>query len=209
MTNTNLQQALEAWGEILSNPVIEHPYAQARYGPCTISTSHNIPAAIAPLSDEEVMECVKIANQFRIPLYPISTGNNWGYGSANPTCDNCVIVDLSQMNKILELDPELGVVTLQPGVTQQQLYEYLSRNKLPYMVPVTGAGPSCSLLGNALERGYGITPHSDHFSAVTHLEAVLADGSLYRPSLTELGGNEVDKLYKWGHIWMDYLPRLI
>ena len=36
-------------------------------------------------------------------------------------------------------------------------------------MPVTGAGPNCSLLANALERGYGITPPTDHFGAVTRL----------------------------------------
>jgi FAD/FMN-containing dehydrogenase len=65
-------------------------------------------------------------------------------------------------------------------------------------VPVTGAGPDCSLIGNALERGYGITPYADHFGAVTALEAVLPDGRLYRSALSELGGGAVDRAYKWG-----------
>jgi 4-cresol dehydrogenase (hydroxylating) len=63
---------------------------------------------------------------------------------------------------------------------------------------VTGAGPTCSLLGNALERGYGVTPHVDHFGAVTDLEAVLPDGSLYRTALREAGGEELARLFKWG-----------
>jgi hypothetical protein len=66
------------------------------------------------------------------------------------------------------------------------------------MVPVTGAGPHCSLLANALERGYGITPHADHFGAVTDLQAVLSDGSIYRSALHEAGGAELARLFKWG-----------
>ena len=31
-----------------------------------------------------------------------------------------------------------------------------------HMVPTTGAGPHASVLGNACERGYGITPDTDH-----------------------------------------------
>jgi hypothetical protein len=50
---------------------------------------------------------------------------------------------------------------------------------LPFLVPVTGAGPNCSLLGNALERGDGVVPHADHFGAVTALAAVLPDGEMY------------------------------
>ena len=63
---------------------------------------------------------------------------------------------------------------------------------------MTGAGPTCSILGNALERGYGITPITDHFAAVTKIEAILPDGTLYRTPLSELGGAEVDGLFKWG-----------
>jgi len=49
-----------------------------------------------------------------------------------------------------------------------------------------------------LERGFGITPHADHFGAVISLEAVLADGTMYRSALSELGGHQVDSTYKWG-----------
>ena len=66
------------------------------------------------------------------------------------------------------------------------------------MVPVTGAGPECSLIGNVLERGYGITPHADHFGAMTDVEAVLADGTRYRTTLREAGGEELARLFKWG-----------
>ena len=86
----------------------------------------------------------------------------------------------------------------EPGVTQQKLSDYLAAKGLQFLVPVTGAGPDCSLIGNALERGYGITPHADHFGAVTALEAVLPDGRLYRSALSELGGGAVDRAYKWG-----------
>jgi hypothetical protein len=54
------------------------------------------------------------------------------------------------------------VVTLEPGVTQARLHEFLCDGKYPYLVPVTGAGPNCSIVGNAIERGYGITPWVDH-----------------------------------------------
>ena len=53
-------------------------------------------------------------------------------------------------------------------------------------------------MANALERGYGVTPLVDHFGAVTDLEAVLPDGSLYRSALREAGGDEVARLFKWG-----------
>jgi hypothetical protein len=65
------------------------------------------------------------------------------------------------------------------------------------MVPTTGAGPLASLMGNALEKGYGLTPYEDHFAAVLQLQAVLADGSLYQSKLHQLGGTVSDRIFKW------------
>ena len=75
------------------------------------------------------------------------------------------------------------MVTVEPGVTQAKLSAYLDTHGYSFLVPVTGTGSNCSLLGNALERGYGVTPQTDHFGAVTDMEAVLADGSIYRTTL--------------------------
>ncbi|MBW8840614.1 MAG: FAD-binding oxidoreductase [Sphingomonadales bacterium] len=41
-----------------------------------------VSAAVAPQKVEEVQAIVRIANQYRIPLFPISTGKNLGYGAA-------------------------------------------------------------------------------------------------------------------------------
>ena len=41
--------------------------------------------------------------------------------------------------------------------------DFLIENKHDYLVPTTGAGGHVSLLGNTLERGYGLTPWVDHF----------------------------------------------
>src|SRR5690606_37322296 len=39
-------------------------------------------AAVAPASVEQVRQIVRIANKYKPPLYPISTGKNFGYGGA-------------------------------------------------------------------------------------------------------------------------------
>lgn len=95
-------------------------------------------------------------------------------------------------------DDEVTRLTVQPGVTQAQLTRYLDEHHLPYMVPTTGAGPDASLLGNAIERGYGLTPHADHFGALTSLQAVLPNGEIYAPALSAAGGVAVDRAFKWG-----------
>jgi 4-cresol dehydrogenase (hydroxylating) len=166
-------------------------------GENTLGTSRRLLGLLKPSEQWQVPEIVKIANAHGISLYTVSTGLNWGYGSALPAVDDCVILNLGNLNKILSFDADLGCVTVEPGVTQGQLHEYLKVQRLPFMVPTTGAGPSCSLIGNALEKGYGITPYEDHFGALLNLKAVLPNGSLYQSTLSEIGGHRVDRLFKW------------
>ena len=172
--------------------------AQSAYGANTIGVSRVIAAAVQPRSTEEVVALVRLAGEHGVPLYPVSTGRNWGYGAANPVRDGCVVVDLGGMDRVLDCDAETGLVTLEPGVTQRTLKAYLDERGLPFLCPVTGAGPDCSVLANALERGYGITPYADHFAAVTALEAVLPSGEIYRTPLSDLGGLTIDRSFKYG-----------
>jgi hypothetical protein len=200
MGNTmSFSAAVNQWQRLLGSvQVLLGDAAMAAYGSDTGGAVRRIPAALRILDGADLQEVMRIATRHQVPVYPISTGNNWGYGSALPPRDDCVILDLSGLTKVLDFDDEFGVVTLEPGVTQGMLAHFLDAGNFPYMVPVTGAGPKCSVVGNALERGYGITPHVDHFGAVTDLEAVLPDGSLYRTALREAGGQELARLFKWG-----------
>lgn len=197
MNNTPTESAIAEWSTILGESAVVAA-STADAGASTIGAKRYIPAVLRPANQDQISAVLKVAQRWHVAVYPVSTGNNWGYGSANPVEDGCVILDLSQLNSISDFDPEMGVVTVQPGVTQGALRDFLDRHDGNYLVPVTGAGPTCSVLGNALERGYGITPITDHFAAVTKIEAILPDGTLYQTPLSELGGAEVDGLFKWG-----------
>jgi 4-cresol dehydrogenase (hydroxylating) len=151
---TATQQALEEWSKILPPDAVLTGASLASYRQNCLSLTRDTAAALRPSTEADVVRVVQIANRYRVPLYTISTGHNWGYGSALPVCGGCVILDLSRMNRILDMDPELGLVTLEPGVTQKQLFDYLDRHGLNFFVPTTGAGPSASIVGNALERGW-------------------------------------------------------
>ncbi|MEO0974673.1 MAG: FAD-binding oxidoreductase, partial [Pseudomonadota bacterium] len=191
-----LARAIEAWSALLGDgDVITDTRT---YNVDTSSFRVPIPAALRPRCVKEVQEIVRIAQRYGVPLSPVSTGRNWGYGSSLPARGESVIVDLSSLGKIRAFDQELGVVTLEPGVTQGALAEYLRREGLPYLVPTTGAGPSCSVLANALERGFGITPITDHFAAVLSLKVVLPDGSLYESFGHAHPQAGLAQAYKWG-----------
>ena len=195
----DLQIAIDEWQALLGplQVILGDDVVQA-YGSDTGGAQRQVPGALRIVDRDTLPAVMRIAQSHRVPVYPISTGKNWGYGTALPARDGCVIVDLMALDKIVHFDAELGVVTLEPGVTQGMLADFLDAGNHPFMVPVTGAGPTCSLIGNALERGYGITPYTDHFGAVTDIEAVLADGTLYRTALREAGGEELARLFRWG-----------
>ncbi|MEP7702691.1 FAD-binding protein [Paraglaciecola sp. 25GB23A] len=192
--------------KIFNTEILSLQDATNKYGKTTFSEPVALDAAVVINDIEEISLILKLANKYLFNIYPVSTNNNWGYGSFNVS-DNRpnVILDFSKLKKIIPTSKELGLVTVQPGVTQQQLYDFLTKNNWQYMVPVTGAGPTCSLLSNALERGYGITPHNDHFYACTALKAYLPHPEfcerIYESAISAIdksGEDFTDKTYKWG-----------
>ena len=121
-------------------------------------------AVVIPASVEEIQGILKVCNQYRIPLWPISTGRNFGYGSATPGTPGQVILELRRMNRILEVDADLGTVLVEPGVTYRQLQDYLKEHNIPLWLDFPAPGPLVSPVSNTLERGGGQTPYGDHFA---------------------------------------------
>jgi 4-cresol dehydrogenase (hydroxylating) len=158
---------------------------------------HRPSAAIAPASAEEVRAIVRIANQYKVPLWPISRGKNFGYGGAAPVMKGAVVLDLSRMKKI-EVDAENGTVLVEPGVGFFDLYDYLQERKIPLWLSVPGNSWG-SVAGNALDRGVGYTSYGDHAARICGLEAVLADGDLVRTGMGAMGESKTWNLYRNGY----------
>jgi 4-cresol dehydrogenase (hydroxylating) flavoprotein subunit len=168
------------------------------YEKTTFVTNNKIPAIIYPGSTSEIQQCIEIANKYMISVYPISTGKNIGYGSRVPSSDSCVILELSRMNKIIELNEDLGFVTLEPGVTQRQLYEFLQTRKSNFWMDATGSTEAHSIIGNIAERGFGHTPYGDHFGNVGGMEVVLANGDIIHTGLGRFPNAKAKGVYRWG-----------
>jgi 4-cresol dehydrogenase (hydroxylating) len=164
----------------------------------TFPTGRRIPAIVRPGSRTEVQECIRIANRRGIPVYPISAGRNWGYGSRVPAADGCALLDLGRMNRILDFSEELGYVTVEPGVTQAQLQAFLAECKSKLWMDSTGASPECSLIGNTVERGFGHTPYGDHFAHSCGLEIVLPQGEVVETGFARFPAASAAALYRWG-----------
>lgn len=192
-------EALAAWRRLLGpDRVLDDPPTLDRYSASTSSFSTRPLAILRPASTAEVVQVVRAATEHRIPLYPISAGRNWGYGDACALADGHAIVDLSRMNRILEVDATLAYVVIEPGVTQQQLSQYLLDHDLPLWMDATGAGPDTSLMGNILERGFGHSPYGNRFQNVASMELVLADGDVVRTGFGHFPTSVNHRVYQYG-----------
>src|SRR5690349_16555116 len=70
-----------------SEHVITDPVALRAAEAGTFLAPRRIPAIIRPGSRSEVQESLRILNGHKVPVYPISSGKNWGYGSRVPSAD--------------------------------------------------------------------------------------------------------------------------
>lgn len=78
-------------------------------------------AIIAPRNVADVQTIVKAANEYHVPLWPISIGRNSGYGGAAPRVSGSVVVNMGKhMNKILEVNVEGAYALVEPGKSPTQ-----------------------------------------------------------------------------------------
>lgn len=199
MASEALRLSLRRWEQILGAEFIRTDGPALRAAEtATFATTQRIPAILRPANREQVQECLRIANRFGTPLYPISSGKNWGYGSRVPPTDECAILDLSRLDGILDFNEELGYVTVEPGVTQSRLHEFLQSRRSSLWMDATGSSPDCSLIGNAMERGFGHTPYGDHFAHVCGLEVVLPTGEVIQTGSARFPDSRAAPVSRWG-----------
>ena len=156
-------------------------------------------AAVAPDNAEQVVELVKVANRYGIPIYPISTGKNLGYGGAAPAVAGSVVLDLKRMNRVIEIDERQGYVVVEPGVSYFDLYNYIQEKGLKLWIDCPSPGWG-SLIGNALDGGVGVTlaPYRNHFEAQCGIEVVLPNGRLMRTGMGAMPGAKTWQQFRPG-----------
>ncbi len=191
--------AVQDWREALGGEFVICGGAPVeRAETATFRTDQKIPLILRPQTRAQVSEVMRIASRHGIPVYPVSSGKNWGYGSRVPVVGGSALIDLSALKQIVDFNERLGYVTVEPGVTQQDLYDTLRARNSKLWMDATGSSPQCSLIGNAMERGFGHTPYGDHFAQVCALEVVLPDGETIRTGFAGLPSARAGKVYRWG-----------
>ncbi|TFW35388.1 FAD-binding oxidoreductase [Massilia horti] len=190
---------LEAMAAIVGAGYLrDDPGLIERYARSTAANSMRPLAVVRPNSARQVAALVRAARQHNIALYPVSTGKNWGYGDACAVSGGQVIVDLSRMNRIIQVDPELGYALIEPGVTQQQLSDFLRDHEIALWADCTGAGPDTSFVGNILERGFGHSPYGNRLQHVAGMQVVLADGEILDTGFGHYPNARTTHLFPYG-----------
>jgi len=107
-----------------------------------------------------------------------------------------VLIDLSRLNRVLELDPASAYVLLEPGVTFTDLGARLGADKLPFWLDSDENGAH-SVLGSVCARAQGYTPYADHLLMQCGFEVVRPDGTVTRTGMGALPGNNTWQLFKY------------
>jgi 4-cresol dehydrogenase (hydroxylating) len=194
---TDLEACLRAWREAVGDPHVvtdgRDPALRA-----TFAHARRVPAIVRPHTIDDVRACVRAAARFGVPVHAVSRGLNWGLGSRLPHRDDVAVMDLSRMNRVRALDDVMGTATVEPGVTFADLHRALAAQGASHFVAATGSSPRASVLGNLLDRGDGVGPHTDRASHACALEVVLGDGSLVRTGFARFGESALAPLHRWG-----------
>ncbi len=133
---------------------------------------------IRPSSNEEISKIIKLAVQHKIP-FTARAGASSGIGAVIPI-DGGIVLDLTQMQKILNIDSGARQVTVQPGITWAQLNQKLKKNGL--MVGIhPSSSPSATVGGFVSTGGYagiGAPKYGPIGQQIQKLQVVLPSGEI-------------------------------
>ena len=162
-------------------------------------------AAVAPENVEGVQGVLRVCNDYRIPIWIISTGKNYSYGGPDAIVNGSVILDLKRMNRILEINEEQAYALVEPGVSQYDLWIEIQRRGMKLWID--GPSPAySSIIANTIERGVGYGPLGERLNAQCGMEVVLATGEVVRTGMGAVANSETWQQYKYGlGPWVDGL----
>ncbi|MCL4319464.1 MAG: FAD-binding protein [Firmicutes bacterium] len=156
---------------VLTDPMDLLPYSEDAY---TLYRA-NPSCVILPACAEQVRRVVRILSEHKIPFLPRGAGTSLS-GGATPL-DQAVIIHLSRMNRIVEVDIENQLAVVEPGVVNQDITKAVSPLGYFY-APDPSSQQSCTLGGNFAENSGG--PHCLKYGVtlnhVVMAEVILSDG---------------------------------
>jgi D-lactate dehydrogenase (cytochrome) len=170
--------AIDALRNLLGDRLVTTPADRDAHGRCETWFPPAPPEAVAyPETTEEVSEIVKLCQAHRCPV--VACGAASALEGQHLAVLGGISLDMTRMNRVLEVSAEDLHAVVQPGVTRHALNEELRATGLYFPVD---PGADASLGGMAATRASGTTAvrHGTMRENVLALEAVLADGTIIR-----------------------------
>ncbi|MDP6402445.1 MAG: FAD-linked oxidase C-terminal domain-containing protein [SAR202 cluster bacterium] len=134
-------------------------------------------AVVLPASTEEVSGVVKAARRHGVPVIPRGAGTGLSGGAI--ASRGGIVIALTRMTGILEIDVENQLAVVESGVVNVNLTVAASKHGL-YYAPDPSSQKACSIGGNVAENSGG--PHCLAYGVTTNhvlgMEVVMADGSV-------------------------------
>ncbi len=136
---------------------------------------------VKPTSTEAVQQLVKLANETLTPLVPVSSGPPHFRGDTVPGIGGAVIVDLSKMKKIINVDRARRVAMVEPGVTFGELIAAAAKEGIRLNLPLLPR-KSKTVIGSLLEREPVIMPKYqwDISDPLACVEVIFGSGDEFR-----------------------------
>ncbi len=172
---------LAALSRVVGRQWVRHRKAElTTYAMDGLPTHESLPGVVVmPETPAQVREILHLLHLVQVPFVARGAGTGLSGGAlADP---DTVLITLTRMNRILEIDPVLRRAVLQPGVVNARLSEAVLPYGL-YYVPDPSSQAACTIGGNVAENAGG--PHCLKYGVTTNhiveLEVVLPDGSVTR-----------------------------
>jgi FAD/FMN-containing dehydrogenase len=138
-----------------------------------------------PTSSEQVSEVLKWSNKNNVPVVPVSSQEHFN-GGAIPK-QGGVIMDLSKMNKIFEINMDLKKARFEAGVTWGQLTGELAKKGMRLIMPLLPHA-NRSVLVDFLEREVPTSTVYDYGEPMMGFEVVWPTGDIFRLGSASVNG---------------------
>ena len=172
---------LKALSRIVGPRWIRHRQAElVTYAMDGLPTHESLPGVVVmPGTPEQVREIVRLLHLIQVPFVARGAGTGLSGGAlAEP---DAVLITLTRLNQILNIDPVQRRAVVQPGVVNARLSEAVLPHGL-YYAPDPSSQAACTVGGNVAENAGG--PHCLKYGVTTNhivaLEVVLPDASMAR-----------------------------
>ena len=163
MATTDILAALRA--VLPADSVLSSPEQRRPYECDALTTFRRIPQVVVlPRTESEVQAVLLACNRHQVPI--VARGSGTGLSGGATPFENGVLLSLSRMNRILEIDPLGRTARLEPGVPNLKVSEAAAAYGL-YYAPDPSSQVACSIGGNVAENSggvhclkYGLTVHN-------------------------------------------------